>query len=81
MDDHEAVAQRWRTGLRHDLERALGRLEAEWPVMHADAEFTARWALLTADVCRAIAELREPCGGPSADEQPRPFRAPVLGAS
>jgi hypothetical protein len=81
MDDHEAAAQSWRTGLRRDLERTLGRLEAEWPVTHADAEFTVRWALLTADVCSAIAELSEPCGGPSDAEQPRPLRAPVRGAT
>ncbi len=73
MDDHKTAARPWRPGLLHDLQRALFRLEAERPVADTDAEVIARWALLTADVCSAIAELSEPCAGPAGGKEPLPL--------
>ncbi|HZQ37124.1 MAG TPA: hypothetical protein VFD32_14425 [Dehalococcoidia bacterium] len=77
MADDQTAAQAWRPGLLHDLELALCRLEAERPAPSADADLIERWALVTTDVCSAIAALRASCAAPFGEEEPWPRHAPI----
>lgn len=55
MNDCEPTVS-WRGGLLHDLELVLRRLDDARPA-GTDPEEVARWALVSADARRAIAEL------------------------
>jgi hypothetical protein len=79
MADRGATAQPWRSSLLHDLQLALCRLDAERPSSGADVELIARWALVSADVCSAIAELSEPCTDPPRGGEPVLLRTPLGG--